>query len=66
MNKELIEEYCTGCGLCKSVYSCDLKYCNNGYFTIDSDKLTNDQVEKLEKICPVFGNQIKSMDSKFI
>lgn len=48
-NPKYIEAYCSGCGLCHTMYSCELGEDSRGFPTIkDADK------EYLNKICPVF------------
>ena len=59
MNKEILEEYCTGCGLCKSV--CDVHFFRDpkGY---NVPELKNDkQIKFCEKVCPAAGSSSKRM-----
>lgn len=55
--KKYIQEYCVGCGLCKSIDNTELRLDKKGYFYP-----TNGNDELLEKICPASGEQLKDMD----
>lgn len=45
-----IEQYCAGCGLCHSLYGCELKADAKGFPTV----VAEGKEEELKKICPVF------------
>ncbi|MDM8249899.1 Coenzyme F420 hydrogenase/dehydrogenase, beta subunit C-terminal domain [Lacrimispora saccharolytica] len=49
-NLKYIESYCSGCGLCHSIYGYELLDDKKGFPTICQSK----DDEKLKKICPVF------------
>lgn len=65
-SKKLCEQYCTGCGLCHSLY--DVHMCMNdaGFLMPQIAKDDDKTVRKLERICPVFGKQCVDMDSQHI
>ena len=65
-SKALCEEYCTGCGLCHSLYEIPLHMNDDGFLMpqiADDDDIT---MHKLEKLCPVFGHQCADMDSSHL
>ena len=46
--KRIIQEYCCGCGLCKSIYGINFKVSDGFYQPVIDDKYS----EQLRKICP--------------
>lgn len=52
MKSDLYIEYCTGCGLCQSVYGTKLEENQNGFLVPIVDE---ENAEKLARICPAGG-----------
>lgn len=57
MKEETIKEYCTGCGLCNSVFNTTLDYESKDGFKKPSFK-KSDEIQFCEKICPVNGKHL--------
>lgn len=62
MNK--YNDYCTGCGLCKSIMPNDVKESHDNFTWYEP--ISDDSVSLCEKICPAFGNQSSSLSTKDI
>lgn len=60
---KLCQEYCTGCGLCHSLYDVPMVMNEQGFMEPAMHALTTEIMEHLEYICPCFGEQCKEMDS---
>lgn len=63
-NKNRFQEYCTGCGLCKSIMKTEFYTDNNGF----SYPIINDQAEEkfFDKVCPCGSNYAKHIKSNNI
>lgn len=62
MNKETLAEYCTGCGLCKSVYNVQFSRDFKGYNIPQLEN--NEQINFCEKVCPAAGSPSKFMTAE--
>lgn len=49
-NSKYIKTYCSGCGLCHTMYGCELKEDKKGFPIVEEESITDD----LRNICPVF------------
>lgn len=59
MNKETLIEYCTGCGLCKSVCNVRFVQDSKGYNVPQLEN--NEQLRFCERVCPAAGAPSKMM-----
>lgn len=55
----MYKEYCTGCGLCSSVYGLEMQMEGNGFREIKTSK---GKEEILKNICPVGGSQCNELE----
>lgn len=61
MNEKTLAEYCTGCGLCKSVCNVNFFFDDKGY---SIPQFSNkEQIQFCEKVCPAAGVSSKKMNT---
>jgi len=60
----MLKSYCTGCGLCKSVFNKSLSLDSKGFLVI-SDYSKKDE-ELLKEVCPCFGKSMSEYDGNNI
>lgn len=59
----MYKEYCTGCGLCASIYGLEMHMEANGFHEI---RTPEGKEELLKRICPAGGSQCKQLEEKQI
>ncbi len=66
MNKQVIKEYCIGCGLCQSEGIAKLNRNEKGFYYPSKEDINRETESFFEKVCPSSGQQLKFFDTTSI
>lgn len=64
MIQQILDDYCSSCGLCEAAFGTQLTKDSKGYLHPDLKNMSDDNIQSLSKICPSTSNYDKDLNGK--